>query len=218
MKTLLLERFLNVGNSVMVEFTAHTRENPRIKSDIRGWKDKSFVVLGKDRDGESARAVLHGEQCVVRLLHEGRICGFRTQVLDPSTSVDPVFRVRWPQEMEVLALRKHERFHVDLPCTVSAPDGAIIQGVMRDLSLRGCGIVLNADLAVNSEIRISFNLLGASDLRDIRATVRNVFVKNGAFHTGIQFVDPDDALQHDIQLFVATQVEGIRDAKAGPAA
>ena len=210
-----IERFLGVGRQVMVEFLALPGDSKRIRCRILGWDKASYVLIDCPSGVLKTSDLVRGEPCIARLLYDGDICGFRTKLVDAGAKTCPQFRLCWPEEVEILSLRRYERVKVAVPCLIEAPKGGILRVEMHDLSVSGCGIHADKALPVGGEVRLSLRVEYGVFLQSVKAIVKNVTKIGERFDIGLQFVDPDETLRNDLEFFIAARIDGARESRAG---
>lgn len=207
----VLEGMLEVGGQVFLDSRPEGLPSSRQRAVIRGWEPGGYILVA--RDARRGSAYLRRDQpCVVRLFREGEIWGFHTQVLSNQVYAnDRQIQVQWPDEIERIRIRNHDRVSLRAMCRASYPDGSFVEGDLLDLSAGGCRVLLHEDLVIGTPLYLSFALPAGNEVENRLATVRNrrPAPKAGVIY-GFQFADIEDSERHGIDLFVARQLAGQR--------
>lgn len=204
----VLSGSLEVGRPVLAAVGVHQKGTRRFPSAIRGWSREEYLLLDRPEDFVARPS----DQCVVQFLSDGVVCGFCSDLLDSGATRPPLFRIAWPDAVETLCLRKHDRIRVDLPCSATLPCGTQITCKMVDLSAGGCRLVLPERLMAHTEVQLDFNLGMDQAFEKVRAVVRCSAQEGTVFPAGLQFEELDAEKQHALGLFVAAERSGMRTA------
>jgi len=201
-----VESVLRVGNTVVLKLGPSDKEGLRHRTVVRGWEKPVEIVL--DRPKDAGRYVpLYGDApCVVLFVAEGKACAFETQILNWDNWGDNCrVRIAWPTVIETVSFRSHERSEVCLDCTLSQSDKPDVKGVIQDISLSGCGILLPVHVCKDTTVTLSFTLSDGHFLEGVKAVVRNGRrVGEEAFIMGCEFAGNQEHIQSEIGFFIAT--------------
>jgi len=204
-----LESHLKVGTSVVFQPDPSRETSPRFSTFFRGWERDRYVLLDRIQTGAERVMSLHeGQPCAVRFVHEGKACAFVSTVADWSSRRDASWiRVLWPDELEVVSFRKHDRVKVNLPCRLSRDGEVVSDGEVRDVSIGGCGIVSPLEPPFGDQFRITFDLPNGASIQDAEVVVRNVRrSSDGPCYVGCEFCHGQEHAQNEIAAFVAAEL------------
>jgi hypothetical protein len=123
-----------------------TGSSLRVRAEVLGAVPGAYIALrGADHRSElrslSALSLRVGDSIIVRFIHEGVVCGFRTAVTRVSTDPEPLIFVHYPRRVEQVSVRREPRISCRMPCLVAAADAEPRPGLMLDVSATGCGII-----------------------------------------------------------------------------
>ena len=117
---------------------------------------------------------------VVRYLHKGVVYGFKCTLISLIEEPVPLMLLSYPEEIETVALRKHDRITCLIPATVQV-DGRSCKGAIVDLSLGGCSFACpispeNELPRIESGIDavLSFQIPGSQSERTMELGIVNV--------------------------------------------
>lgn len=193
---------LKVGTPAFV----NVQGRGRYRTAVRGWREGQEVILDCPVFENLPLALMRNEICVVRFIAEGNACAFQTAVLGKPTRELPCFPVAWPEEVETVQVRRHERVDVAAPCTVTAQDAAEVLGRVCDLSQSGCKLYAHACFPVSAVLTLSFTLPNGVRLDQVQAIVRRVHASGRGSLLGCEFQELPEGLREGIELFVADVV------------
>ena len=205
-----IEESLVVGGGVVFQPEPGRQDGPRHKSNVRGWRKNTYIIIDRPLVKNRLLPVAPGQPCVVRLIEKGMACAFACAVLEcNSSSQYPEIRLTWPEIVKAVAVRKHERVEVRIPCTMLLENGTDAGGEISDISSGGLGIVAQS-IGVGETIQLSFKLPNAQEIEALKVLVRsNVKIPRGTF-MGCEFADGGDPLSQEVALFVSRTLEWMR--------
>lgn len=206
-----VERYLEVGRAVLLHTKRALGDEGRIRTFIRGWQRGAYVLLDIPAPADSGAPLRVHDPCTLRFLANGDACGCDSVVQDLGTgSHFSYVRVRWPQALSCVRVRKHERIHLHAPCAVSREDGKVIEGEIVDLSTGGCKVQLATILAKGQRLSLSFSLPDGSVIEGMNVNVCASGQDNDGAWVGCEYHDPEEAAIYDIEFFVATTLARLR--------
>lgn len=211
-----IESFLEVGALLMFHTDPNRKDGPRYKTILRGWRKGAHVLLDRPKtDTGLFVAVQEAQQCVIRFIKEGQACAFDAIVIDWDARRNyPYLRITWPQSLQYVLFRKHERLKIELPCMVFFPDGTSSTGEIRDISAGGCGVVCTGSTPLELEqLKLAFELSDGVRVEDVQTTVRSVRKTNDGAMYGCEFMPNQPRVQNDITFFVTSRLEWRRSGE-----
>jgi ActR/RegA family two-component response regulator len=212
-----VEAFFHVGRAVVLHSLRTLGEEGRVRTFMRGWQRGAYLLLDVPRNVGHAANLRVDEICVLRFLADGDACGCNSVIEDLGTGSHFSFvRVRWPETVSCVRVRKHERVHLHAPCDVILDNDRTIQGELLDISAGGCKIGLPHTLPKNDRVSLSFMLPDGSDIKDLTAIVCASAEGTEGAWVGCEYHDPDGPTLYDIEFFVATTIARLRAERPGP--
>ena len=208
-----IEKHLTVGRPVLLTIHKTRTEATRINSTIRGWETGARVLVDWPEDEDQLVLLRQCPECTVEFLRDGRACAYAARFIDYGNSRHPIVCLTWPDTMEVVELRKHERARILAPCEVLAPGGKRVQSEIRDISVGGCRISCPIEVIRDEEVRLWFTLQKGMYFERVKAIVRNSTAVGSAHILGCQFLDLDARGKHAIEFVVATTGEQQRHSE-----
>lgn len=206
-----IERCLDVGRPAVLTISAKRGGEATARAIIRGWQRGSYVLLDIPDDSGLGAGPRVGDSCRLRFLAEGDACGLDATLIDlGSGSHFSYIKVAWPHKLTMTRVRKHQRVHVNLPCTVHLGAGDPIPGEIQDISAGGCRVAIERALPQRVQISVHFSLPGiAQPVNQPAETCASGAFAGGAW-IGCKFTDISDELRYDIDFFVATSAANLR--------
>lgn len=212
-----VESFFHVGRAVVLHSLRVQGEEGRVRTFMRGWQRGAYLLLDIPRHGSNTANLRVGDPCVLRFLADGDACGCNSIVEDLGTGSHFSFvRVRWPESVSCVRVRKHERVHLHAPCTVILDNGRAMDGELVDMSAGGCRVAVSHILPKDDRVSLSFALPDGSDISDLQAIVCASAEGSDGAWIGCEYYDPDEATLYDIEFFVATTLARLRAERPGP--
>lgn len=205
-----LDGVLSVDQAVLASFGDKGKANSSFTSAIRGWKIHEYILL----DRPASTVVQGGKECVIRMLCDGRVYGFKARVLDGGLTRPPQFRIAWPADVQSVGLRKHDRVTLQGACTVRLPCGDELDGELHDISAGGCGVYLDEEIPKGVQAGLSVTLSAGLAFEDPGATARSCVAKGPRYFVGFAFGELDDGTQRCIGGLIAETILGQRDASS----
>ena len=209
-----IESFFQVDAPAVIELDPERKSGARYRTPIRGWRRGVYVLLDLSEVSDLSKRLEHGQKVAVRFIAEGRACAFVSTVRDwQSSRLFPNVRLNWPDSIEYVGVRQHERVQVCVPSTVGMPGDSEVEGVVLDVSRGGCSVELPEDSEVerDAELELSFELPDGACVEAAPSCVRSIRVVPGAVIAGCCFGEsiPRDTAA-DIEFFVSSTLERLR--------
>ncbi len=200
-----LEKHIEVSQPAIVEMQGEVfgRPGDRFRTNIRGWSTGEYVLLDWPDDPAKSVLIRRHAQYLVRFLADGVACGFLASISESEVTRRSHFRVTWPEQVETVRLRRHERMNLTTPCRAIFPDGDEVECELNDISVGGCRLSFDRPVEEGIELRLSFSLEQGLLMAGIRALVRSVCVKGEITLAGCEFAGLDDRRRYDIEFYLA---------------
>lgn len=199
--------FLQVGEAAVLHLNPWQDAGARHRTILRGWYPESHLIFDRPVQDGHCVSLQKGEGCVIRYVTQGRALGFNSVILEYDLRQEkPTCMVLWPKAFEMFSFRRYERIVLTAPCQVKVGED-MFDGVVNDISERGCRIKVHASLSVAATVELSFELPGCLPIEGIRASVRSRYYAPSGAVLGCEFEAEQEHLQSDIAFFVASSIE-----------
>lgn len=137
---------------------------------------------------------------IMRFAAEGSVYGFQSPILGTLERPAVIF-VKWPQQVEAVKLRVHER----VPCLITVGllcGDARYDAMITDLSAGGCRLAFSKDAQIeypqlHADQQVKIELIGEAGHHTLTARIKNV-VKEDSPKYGLMF----EQLSQDQQLAI----------------
>jgi hypothetical protein len=190
--------FLTVGLSLKLSFTLNGQKG-MYGSTLLGWKDYAWLVCEWPLQAGHGAEIPRGTPCTVSYLLDGKLVGYRTEIRDMLSAPVPLLFMAFPQTVEEMHLRKHARVsscepivleRVDGTAVGGAPSAAIVGGLLQNLSIGGCSVIVPhspAWLRAGTALRMEFELAGLGHVTNLTGLVKSAEATQGSWTLGIEF-------------------------------
>ncbi|MCS6291582.1 MAG: flagellar brake protein [Nitrospira sp.] len=190
--------FLTVGLSLKLSFTLNGQKG-MYGSTLLGWKDYAWLVCEWPLQVGHGAEIPRGTPCTVSYLHDGKLVGYRTEIRDMLSAPVPLLFIAFPQTVEEMHLRKHARVSSCEPIVLErgdgtaaggAPSAAIVGGLLQNLSIGGCSVIVPhapAWLRAGTTLRMEFELAGLGHVTNLTGLVKSAEPTEGTWTLGIAF-------------------------------
>ena len=207
-----LANYLSVGTAVVITPDPSPKDAPRVRSALRGWHSPNYLMLEAPNEEPFRNELWADMPCIVRFFSAGQAGGFRSSITTWRTDAAPeLLFVRWPDEYEVLAVRKNER--VDLTTDGEAwreDEQKAIPCSITDISESGCGVKMNASWDCGALINVRFTIPTSGVSEAVLCRVQNVRTLGDEYHLGCQFVNPLPAYRDAVRYYVSSILDRSR--------
>jgi len=189
----------------------------RLKLTLVGYELGKYILLKypkTSRPSDYKDVLTEGNVMIVRYLMEGNkgeCFAFRSSIKHIALHPERLLFLTYPKKIENRQLRNQQRTSIHIPSTImlegkDGDDGARINGVISDISAKGCGFSFksNSDKTTVNKINILVCILSPVDGEvRIPAIVCNSRNVNKSVSVGIQFLDKDNLIPKLLeQLFI----------------
>jgi hypothetical protein len=170
-------------------------------STLLGWKAQAWLMCEWPFHFGQAVPCEIGTHCLVRSMVAGKIVAYSSEVCMTQMTPLPLLYLAFPRRTEEIHLRKDVRAASNEPlllvqgtlggAMLALPNGsAPIGGLLQDLSLSGCRIVLQrprADVVLGATVYLEFELIGIGHVAHLAGAIKNIAEYDGALALGIEF-------------------------------
>lgn len=190
--------FLTVGLSLKLSFTLNGQKG-MYGSTLLGWKDYAWLVCEWPLQAGHGAEIPRGTPCTVSYLYDGKLVGYRSEIRDMLSAPVPLLFIAFPQTVEEMHLRKHARVsscepiileRVDGNTVGGSPSAAIVGGLLQNLSIGGCSVIVThapAWLRAGTTLRMEFELAGLGHVTNLTGVVKSADATDGTWTLGIAF-------------------------------
>lgn len=192
----------------------------RLKLPLIGYVMGQYIILKyppivKETDYEDV--LKEGNVAIVRYLLEGdqgKCFAFQATIQSITKRPDKFLILNYPERIENRQLRMHQRVMTHLPAALSMNESGEstdqIQGMIVDISLKGCGFTFKASndkVSVNKRDVLVLIKYANDELISIPAKVCNSRNDKGKVSVGIKFTDGDKQVATLLEsLFIDTSI------------
>ena len=170
-------------------------------STLLGWRDRAWLICEWPFHFGQAVPCETGTRCLVRSMVAGKLVAYQSEVCMTQMSPLPLLYLAFPRRTEEIHLRKHARVASNEPlllrqttqgsALLAQPNGpAPIGGLLQDLSLSGCRIMLQRapdELVLGATVYLEFELIGIGHISHLAGAIKNIAERDGALLLGIEF-------------------------------
>ncbi len=170
-------------------------------STLLGWRERAWLICEWPFHFGQAVPCETGTRCLVRSMVGGKLVAYQSEVCMMQTSPLPLLYLVFPRRTEEIHLRKDSRVASIEPlllrqtaqggAMVALPNGsAPIGGLLQDLSLSGCRIMLKRapdELVLGATVYLEFELIGIGHVSHLAGAIKNIAERDGALLLGIEF-------------------------------
>ncbi|NWF71978.1 MAG: flagellar brake protein [Nitrospirae bacterium] len=170
-------------------------------STLLGWRERAWLICEWPFHFGQAVPCETGTRCLVRSMVAGKLVAYQSEVCMTQMSPLPLLYLAFPRRTEEIHLRKHARVASNEPLLLSqttqsgamltlAHGPAPIGGLLQDLSLSGCRIMLKRapdELVLGATVYLEFELIGIGHISKLAGAIKNIAERDGTLLLGIEF-------------------------------
>ena len=180
----------------------------RLKLPLVGYEVGKYIILKYpkvSRDTDYKDVLIEGNVAVVRYIIEGEkgeCFAFRSTIKSITKYPEKFVLLDYPKKIENRQLRQQQRASTHLIASIAldnvdSSESAVINGVIGDISSKGCGFTFKAD---NDKVKVNrrdvFVCLMHPNGKEIRVSAKVCNSRNskGLVNVGIQFIDEENQI------------------------
>ncbi|PKN07168.1 MAG: hypothetical protein CVU73_12955 [Deltaproteobacteria bacterium HGW-Deltaproteobacteria-8] len=200
---------VKIGGSMVLHFPTLGK---KYEGKVVGFEPYAFIIVLARLPQDVLAQAAAGSGLVAQHATDGRVFGFRTEILKHITNPTALLFLGFPDTVDRIVLRNNERVHVNLPGTLNGKYGE--QRVMvQDLTLTGCQLTAKVDLKtplrqaqvgdrllLNCEMGCTLPIVASIELRRVEA-------EKGLLHIGAQFVELTPETVEQLQGYIGGLLE-----------
>jgi len=198
---------LDIGSKIKLEFDK--MDTPQV-STVVGMIPDEFLIVTTPTPVSTAQPKLNPESwIIVKYLHMGRLCMFRTQLLKAIEAPHNLLFLDYPPAIHYHELRRAKRTSIFIPCTLHLLRGPELYGVLIDLSALGCLCQIKTKgnatiplLDIETKIQLRCLLPGLKEDQELTAVVKNFRRSTSETQIGLEFVGLQDYLKEVIEKYI----------------
>jgi CheY-like chemotaxis protein/c-di-GMP-binding flagellar brake protein YcgR len=200
---------LDIGSRVKLEINGISADMVSIV--VGMLQDRLFIVTTPTPHEAVHEAIETSRRIVVRYIHAGKVCMFKSQVLRSVEEPCHLLFLDYPQVIHYHELRKTKRLTIFIPCTIGLIDGTILYGVLVDLSNGGtlCAIKLkdgasSPRIDLGDEVQLRCLLPGLKEEQEMTGLIRNIKKSKQELRIGIEFRRLQSHLRETIARYLSS--------------
>ncbi len=210
-RTTGLKLALDVGTRMALSFDAH-QQGPegRIAADLVGMVHFEYLILRLPWVPGLRTRLVGGVHVTVRFVSNGELCGFQVPVITHIAKPSLLLFLEYPEVVEKLALRQHNRVQCALPVQLHSRRGDA-QGVIADLSRGGCRMAVDVrgqqglrQTVVEDVIVLRVPLNSEGVPLAVTCTARSVSFDASRMQLGLSFTEADNEFWSALEGFMTT--------------
>jgi c-di-GMP-binding flagellar brake protein YcgR len=172
----------------------------RCKATVHGWVDNQFFMTSSPTLNGQEVQIKPNEVITVRFILDGVVYGFNSMMLRRVLGPVNLWFLAYPNIIETITLRKHSRLPMLIPVTIN---GEQHKGLILDLSLGGALIdCLTMCESMPGSIELAFALPNGTEVKALRAEVKNVRSYETSRQLGVRFADANAAAIDAVRQFI----------------
>ena len=175
-------------------------DQSKFSSVLRGYHFPKFVLMETPTAKGKIAVAPTGFYYIVRFIHEGHVCGFESQLLKQYGTPISLWVMKYPEDMQIVNLRKSKRISTFLPANLVL-NGEAIPGAVIDISEGGGLFTTDIEkLEQNVTFGISFTLPTGEKVEQLPCVSRAIFKKDNRTMVGLSF-DTEDERANPVKSF-----------------
>lgn len=191
--------FLAVGLSVQLSLSEE-QSQAQYGSSVLGWVDRQWILCEWPFHLGQPIPCSVGMSCRLRYVYDGKLIGYRTEVLNTQMQPFPFLLLAFPSTLDEVPLRKHGRVLAQEPIVLipltndrtpaQAESRMRIGGLLMDLSASGCAILLQRpaqEFFIGMLVRMEFEIVGTGHVNNLTGVIRNVSIQADGTQLGLEF-------------------------------
>lgn len=204
-------RKFEVGIQVYLEKTIESK-GIKYTAKMLGWDHSNFIMISNPTANGQPLLWEPGIPFVVKYIIGGKIIIFRTILLEKITKPVTLCLIKFPEKIEEVNIRKHERIQTFIICSISAQSDIkenssaplpFEEGSILDLSKSGGLIQVDKKLrySVGEIILLGFTLPSGNSIQKLYGEIRNVTEDGEKTNLGVFFNDTNREAHLKLELF-----------------
>lgn len=198
---------LDVGSKIKIELDE--LETPLVATMI-GMLPEQYLITTTPSPAEIVQVSYEaGNSLVVKYLHLGRLCMFRTMIVKMIEDPLQLLFLEYPSVVHYHELRRAKRTTIFIPCTLHLAQGPEFYGVLVDLSGLGCLCQIRVRgnpplpaLEIETPIQLKCLLPGLTEDQEISGIIKNYKRSSTETRVGIEFQNLEQYLKDSIERYV----------------
>jgi c-di-GMP-binding flagellar brake protein YcgR len=183
---------LEAGLPMLIELSEHTS----FDTHIIGFETGNFIIV-KLINNRSDFEISVKTPCSARLIHEGVIYTFSTEVLALMNFPAQLIFLKYPLKIDVVQLRKDRRYKVNVPAVFhnNTQNFLVKVSTVKDISMQGCHISIpekskHPAIRIADSCKVSFIVM--HKYFEASCIVKNIYEGEDTTYIGTEFVEIKD--------------------------
>jgi c-di-GMP-binding flagellar brake protein YcgR len=180
---------LEAGFPIFVELSGRLS----FDTHVIGFETGSYIIV-KQVNSRSDSEISAHSTCNAKLIHDGIIYTFSTEVLAALTSPASLIFLKYPARIDVVQLRRDRRYSVNLPAVFqnNTQKFMIKVSAVTDISMQGCGVSISEGskhppIRIGDSCKVSFIVM--YKYFEAFCIVKNIYEGADATHIGMEFTE-----------------------------
>lgn len=198
---------LDIGSRIKMEFNG---VDSALTSNLVGMlPDYHLIVATPTPYAAVNKALSSNSRIVVKYVHDGKLCMFKTQLLRAIDSPSHLLFLDYPPVIHYHELRKAKRTNIFVPCTLHLRQEDELYGVLVDLSITGCLSLIKTrgntpipPMDIGDELQLHCLLPGFKEEQEISCVIRNIKKNSMETRIGMEFFNLQAYLSETIERYL----------------
>ena len=180
---------LEAGLPILIELSGSIS----LDTHVIGFESGGYIIV-KSGNAKNRPEINVKSPCSAKLLYEGTVYTFNSEVLSVLTSPAQLIFLKYPSNIEVVQLRRDKRFRANLPAVFknNTQNFIIRQVTLTDISMQGCRIRLpegtkHPDFMVDDICKVSFIVM--YKYFEVLCIVKNIYEGDNVTCIGMEFTE-----------------------------
>lgn len=198
---------LDIGSKIKMEFD--NVDTPLVSTMVGMIPDEYLIVTTPTPFSIVNAALGTGNRIIIKYLHLGRLCMFKTQLLKAIEDPHHLLFLGYPPVIHYHELRRAKRTSIFIPCTLHLSKGPEFYGVLVDLSGLGCLCQIRAKgnaplppIDLDTKVHLRCLLPGLKEDQELTGIVKNIKKSSSETNIGLEFFGLQEYLREVIEKYV----------------
>ncbi len=198
---------LDIGSRIKMEFNGV--DSALVSTLVGMLPDYHLIVTTPTPYTAVKKALSANSRIIVKYVHEGRLCMFKTQLLRAIDSPSQLLFLDYPPVIHYHELRKAKRATIFIPCTLHPREEGELYGVIVDLSTSGCLCLIKTrgnspmpHMDIGDQMQLHCLLPGFKEEQEIQGIVRNIKKNSMENQVGMEFFNLQTYLSEAIDRYL----------------
>lgn len=198
---------LDIGSKIKMEFD--NVDTPLVSTMVGMIPDEYLIATTPTPFSIVKTALESGSRIIIKYLHMGRLCMFKTQLLKAIEDPHQLLFLDYPPVIHYHELRRAKRTAIFIPCTLHLNQGPEFFGVLVDLSGLGCLCQIKSkgnaplpNIGIETQVKLRCLLPGLKEDQELTGVVKNIKRSSSETRIGIEFNNLQEYLKETIERYI----------------